>query len=497
MKFLLFLIFLISVFAIFTICPMLPTANAYTSCGVSGIGIASSNPGGNSIMYYPQPQRIGSRLTDIEVYAYPYNASPQDQNTTLRISLCDTNSTTPILHVTYELSISPKNDTKPIFHDIFHSHAVLLTLNFQNPLGQNNVGSPTYDASRDSSLLNSRVALGPNGTINVTSPVLHKVGEYDINVKILGLDKDKIIYNENNAPSFHYYLRIGDRFFTHVSYKDQNYTILIAPYFGKVYDFSFDPNQPKLSWSLSANGTVGTSKIFSNAIVSVHIQKPFTEFSGSPFPLNVSVNGITLPNHGVYFGMPFDDPDSKDYFGILIDTTSALRGSAPRINSSTYESATYSFSLSPIKQTSVKYDEIPSRVLALVSWNPNPLLVNGSATATIKFFTRDGTPLKNTVYDINMHPPTGQGFEGRTALVAKNSTDIQRYNFSQNGIYRMHLYVRGVSNSSFPYSIDNTLDGDADGYVFVVPEFPFTMLILVIGLASMVIFYRIRLTKLG
>src|SRR5437899_8463610 len=161
MKFPLFLILLISVFSALTIYPILPTVNAYTSCGVKGIGIASSNPGGNSIMYYPEPQRIGSRLADIEVYTYPYNAGPQDQNTTLRVSLCDTNRTTPIHHVTYELSISPENDTKPIFHDIFHSHAGLLTLIFQNLSAQSSTGLTTNSHYQHSTLLNSWIASDP------------------------------------------------------------------------------------------------------------------------------------------------------------------------------------------------------------------------------------------------------------------------------------------------------------------------------------------------
>jgi hypothetical protein len=100
--------------------------------------------------------------------------------------------------------------------------------------------------------------------------------------------------------------------------------------------------------------------------------------------------------------------------------------------------------------------------------------------------------MKNVVYDIDMHVPDYQSSDLREALVAKNGTDFQKFNFSQNGIYRMHLYVRGVSNSSLPTHIDDTLVGNADGYVFVVPEFPFAIPMLAIGFASLIVFYRIK-----
>lgn len=331
-------------------------------CGVSGVGVGSDD--GSTPFYYPEPQKIGNRLVDIQVLSYPDNTGSQEQNMALRVNLCDTNDTAQILHISYDISISPENEATPLIHDIFHSHAGPLTLIFQKP-SQDLSQSPKYNTSRDLALQNSLLASGPNGTVDITSPVLFMPGQYDLNVKILGLDKDKITYDESSAPSFHYLFSLHERFFGNVSYDNQNFTFLIIPFTGKVHNFSFDPAVPKLAFTLSANGTSGTPKFFDNAIVAVYIPKHLNQFSGYPTPLNATINGIPVISEAVYANAP-TDPMAKDDFGIFIDSNRAFQGVVPSENA-TYKSDTYSFSLSPVTKTTIKYDAIPSRVQAFVS----------------------------------------------------------------------------------------------------------------------------------
>src|SRR2546428_1243423 len=280
-----------------------------------------------------------------------------------------------------------------------------------------------------------------------------------------------------------------DRFVGHISYENQNFTIRISPFAAKVNNFGFDPTTATFSWSLSTKGiavgnTTGGYGPYSVADLMLSIPKSFPEFSGYYFPLNVTLDGITLPNSAIYIQ---DDFESKSDYGIFIDAGKAFRDMPFGNNTSNYNNTLFSFSLSRVKQTTVHYDELPSRIQALVSWNPNPPVANGSSTINIKFFTSNGTPLKNVVYDINMHDETDGKLEYRIALNATNGTDFQKYNFSHNGIYRMHLYVRGLSNSSFPQSIDYALKGDADGYIFVVPEFPISVVVFLVSTSLLVL----------
>ena len=288
---------------------------------------------------------------------------------------------------------------------------------------------------------------------------------------------------QNNAPIFNSTTDVPDILQSEISHEKENYKIKIFST-EKIHDFNYDPLMMRLTWSVQVprEGILNhTHQIFSH----VEIPKSFYEFARSPF-LNMTINGILVPQPNVDL--------QSSHTTILSDflfSDSFLSNLAENQNSTT---TLLTFSISPVTKSS-SYFGMNHGVWALVSWSPNPPVANSNSTANIKFFTSKGMPLENVVYGVYVYHKPGEYFEGKDPIVAKNGTDSEKLFFPKNNIYSLYLHVRGLSNSSAPHSIDNTLDGDAYGYVVVVPEFPLAIPILLASMISLIVFYRIILTK--
>ena len=451
------------------------TRLAFALCAVSEWGIGG---GGASPIYDPQPQHIGDKDLDVEIRILqnPYEGNYSSTVRSIQFRLCDTNGDNTILHTTYKITVTKEDNHEIVLDKIFHSHSGLLLLKIQN-------SSTTLipEINQDPYLDNALVA-DSNGTISMKGPFLWQPGAYDIKVKILGYDKDRLVY-ENNAPVFKYTTDVPDILWEMISHGKESYKVKIFST-EKIQDFNYDPLTMRLAWSVHVpkeDILESTHQIFSHA----EIPKSFYEFARSPF-LNMTVNDILVLG-------PYVDLQSShiDILSDFLFSDSFLSNLAEHQNSSI---ASLTFSISPVT-TSSSHFVMNNGVWALVSWNPYPPVANVNSTANIKFFNSNGMPLKNVVYDVYVYHKPGEYFEGKDMIIAKNGTDSEKLFFPKNGVYGIYLHVRGLSNSSAARSIDNTLDGDSFGYVVVVPEFPIAIPVLLIGIVSAIVFYRVKLVK--
>lgn len=462
---------------------LLPSANADGDlCAVSGIAIASDR--GAIVSRNPSPESIENRTVDIEIYNSPlYVNSEDDQNMSLHFRLCTIPNDETIPHVTYEITIRQQFGGQPIFHDIFHSHTGLLTLVIQRP-SNNTVQTPIIEATRDPALQNSWIASGPDGTINMISPIMHEIGTYYVSVNILGLNEDKIFVNKNNAPEFDMTLNVASELYGKILYNSQNYNVTIRSSYGKLQDFHFEPTHLKMSWSTFVNGNA--PQIYNNnPFQEIIIPKSFTEFVKERF-LNATVNGITWPSPVV--AQPGTGLAEKNDIEVyIIGKPGPLRD---LIQNDQGSNTTLKFSLLSLDyHTTSKYDTKPGGVKALVSWTPDPPNANSNTTVNVRFFNSTGTPLNgNVVYDIWGETDQGINLLEKDMLTATNGKGTTQLVFPQTGIYRVYLHVRGLFDPLAPNSIDNRLDGEGDGYVVVIPEFPTAFIVLSVSISLLILF---------
>jgi len=449
--------------------------SAFAVCAVSGWGIGG---GTATPVYNPPPQNVLDRQLDVDIrnlqdlFNHDYNGTTRS----MTFRLCDTNGDQTIPNTTYRIIITKGDSHDVIVDNVFYSNPGLLELQIQNS-STTKIASDTKQDSK----LNSAFVADSNGTVSLKSPFLWEPGAYYMTVKILGYGTKGVIY-QNNATTFNYTTDVPDILRSEVLHDNSTYKIKILST-EKMHDFIYDPIEIRFSWSVQVSrGDLlkPTHQIFSH----VEIPKSFYEFARSPF-LNMTINGIPVPD-------PYVDTQSShtDILADFLFSDSFLSRLAEGQNSTMIP---LSFSISPVMKSSSHLD-LNHGVQALISWNPDPPVANSNSTANIKFFA-NRTSLQNVVYDVYMYHKPGEFFEGRDFIVAKDGTDHEELFFPKNGVYSIYLHVRGLSNSSVPHSIDNTLDGDSYGYVVVVPEFPFAVPILLISFTSLIVFYRMKFRK--
>src|SRR5207245_9517237 len=178
------------------------TRLAFALCAVSEWEIGG---GGASPIYDPQPQHIGDKDLDVEIRILQnlYYGNYSNTVRSIQFRLCDTNGDNTILHTTYKITVTKEDNHEIVLDKIFHSNSGLLLLKIQN-------SSTTLipEINQDPYLDNALVA-DSNETVSMKGPFLWQPGADDIKIKILGYDKDRLVY-ENNAPVFKYTTDVPD-----------------------------------------------------------------------------------------------------------------------------------------------------------------------------------------------------------------------------------------------------------------------------------------------
>ena len=230
------------------------------------------------------PASIGDRQASLYTkISPPVLTSETKQNAFLQLRLFDSKTGNNISNVNYFLTI--KKGDKVLLRELFYSKEGPLRLKFQPNQGPVKIFG------------NTEPFLGgwtnDTGDITISGPVLSRGGLYHFAIDIFGIDNVRNIFQPERAPRFDSYLSIGDVHATNLTYGNQHYNSTLISYYDKAQNFSFEPENLKLTWDMPFDWNVSrirANNIFVHEEISLPKPSPFANQSYSG-----EVNGMQLP----------------------------------------------------------------------------------------------------------------------------------------------------------------------------------------------------------
>jgi hypothetical protein len=426
------------------------------------------------------PATVGNRIATLFVQVSPpLVIANSSQDTYIYFKLYDSRTNETIKFTTYHISISKgaEKDAPIIVQDFFQSETGPLMLRV-NPTA----GAVTIYGQNTVSSLEAWQA-DPGGVVKIKGPILLEGGLYHIHIEIFGIDFPQNIFIPSQAPNFDAYLSVGDVKEANLSYLGKQYNSTLISYYDKTNGFGFDPSTKTISWSMPFDWNASRIRAAPNFLVhqEVRIPKNMSGIGNTNFYAG-SINGQPLPPERILVDTyTYSDVVAVHY---LIDKFLVL-GLAKSVGNATQ----MHFTLTPgaaILQNSTSGIWQAERTTVLPQWQTNQFAAGKQTTVKHQFIDRFGTGETingNVHYDLNIRDLNGTIILTKPGLVAKNGMDNQTLTFPTNSTFVAETKITSIDKPNLP--IDTRVD-TARGIV-VVPEFPATTIIAMVGIGAAVI----------
>jgi hypothetical protein len=363
----------------------------------------------------------------------------------LELRLFDAKTGETIKHTSFFVTVD--KDGKLLMRDLFHTHSGNLTIKIQSEdLDVNDVivyGDEEPFQGGWTSI---------NDKITVKAPILLDAGLYHFEIEIFGIDHDKNIFIQSDAPRFDSWLSVGDIFDQAVSTGGKSYDLTVTSYYDKINNFNYDETKKSVSFSMPFNWD--TSRLEKQNIFvheEIHFPTSFKEFSQAG-TYKASVNGFPVTGR-----MLIADPYSMDdtlILHFLLSKENIL--DIAKINKP--GTKTMEFSLSPDNKLmteknsfDIKFD---SGAFARVQYD-SKLISGEKIPFEITFFDKNSKLLKwvtygyriedssvTTIYESKNTNPNTPG------ILLTEGIDKPEFNFKSVGKYKMTLAI-------FSHGLDN------------------------------------------
>jgi len=432
--------------------------------------------------------KIGNRNASLFVRIDPpillaSTNEPNSQDVTLLFRLFDANNNQTINYTTYLITVTKgiEQNQKPLLTDLFQAPNGLLAVKIHPANG------PVQVYGNQEPILNAWVA-DPGGKISVQGPIFLEGGLYHFHIEIFGIDNARNIFVPSDAPTFDTYLHVGDFSSHNLQYNGVSYNSTLISYFDKVSNFSFDPAQKKISWSMPFdwNATILKS---SNAFLHQELRIPKSLHGlGDAKYFNATANGFLLQDRMLGIDQYSYENDLTLHYLLNKDDLASMSQDVPA------GTDTIDFTLTPVANATLRTTgEVTTQTGGIsirIKWNPDqPIQANGTVLALDFSDSAYGGSLKaNVKYDLSILDENNTEVFSRTNLIAIGGTDHQSVTFPANGIYHVQVSVEELDR---PGQVpDWTRNGTARGIV-VVPEFgSLAALIMAITFASVIVITR-------
>jgi hypothetical protein len=433
------------------------------------------------------PASIGNRDASLFVRVNPpVLVTGSDQNAYLQLRLFDAKTNQTIQWTTYYITITKgaATDAGPILTGLFTSQDGLLTLHVtpnQNPIQIYGNYDDVYGYQAD-----------PGGNVKVTGPLFLDGGLYHFHIKILGIDTAKGLLNDTLGPAFDSYLSVGDVSTKNISEAGQTYNSTLISYYDKASSFDLNPGTKTFSWQMPFDWNATRIKNAPSFLVHEEVRIPRDlKGIGDTNSFNASVNGHQLQPYQLFV-------DPLSYPNVVAVHYLLGKGTILQLANETLNNQKQmQFSLSP---AAAVVENVTSgvwraeRTTILVNWSTNPFVAGKDTTVNLQFIDSQGTGQKidgNIHYDLNVLDANGNVVVSRPGLLAKNGQDSQTVNFPTNAKYMVEAKITSIDYTSQPA---DTRPDTARGIV-VVPEFPATTIIAMVGIGAAVILGQRWLTR--
>ncbi|MEX2192864.1 MAG: peptidase [Nitrosarchaeum sp.] len=363
----------------------------------------------------------------------------------LELRLFDAKTDETIQHTSFFVTVD--KDGKLLMRNLFHTHSGTLIIKIQSEdLDVNDVivyGDEEPFQGGWTSV---------NDKITVKAPILLDAGLYHFEIEIFGIDNDRNIFTQSDAPRFDSWLSVGDIFNQVVYTEDKSYDLSVTSYYDKINNFNYDETKKLISFSMPFNwdpSRLEKQTIFVHE--EIHFPTSFKEFSQAG-TYKASVNGFPVTGR-----MLIADPYSMDdtlILHFLLSKENIL--DMAKINKP--GTKTMEFSLSPDSGSmteknsfDIKFD---SGAFARVQYD-SKLISGEKIPFEITFFDKDSKLLKWITYGYRIEDSSGTIiYESKNTepnspgILVTEGIDKPEFNFKSVGKYKMTLAI-------FSHGLDN------------------------------------------
>jgi len=363
----------------------------------------------------------------------------------LELRLFDAKTGDTIQHTSFFVTVD--KDGKLLMRDLFHTHSGDLKIKIQSE--DMNVNDVIVYGDEEPF---QGGWTATNDQITVKAPILLDAGLYHFNIEIFGIDNDRNIFIQSDAPKFDSWLSVGDIFNQVVSTGGKSYDLTVTSYYDKINNFNYDETKKSVSFSMPFNWD--TSRLAKQNIFvheEIHFPTSFKEFSQAG-TYKATVNGFPVTGR-----MLIADPYSMDNTLILhfLLSKESIFDIAKTIKPGI---KTMEFSLSPDTSLmteknsfDVKFD---SGAFARVQYD-SKLISGEKIPFEITFFDKNSKLLKWVTYGYRIEDSSGAKIyeskntdPNRPGILLTEGIDKPEFNFKSVGKYKMTLAI-------FSHGLDN------------------------------------------
>ena len=183
------------------------------------------------------------------------------------------------------------------------------------------------------------------------------------------------------------YLSVGDIYNDTVQYGDQRYNTTIVSYYDKIRDFSFDPENKQVVWSMPFNYDLRRIENESDIFIHEEVRLPWhladilsnTTFTGTADGTRLSASSLVIDPYA---------SDSELFIHFLINKQQLVQ--LVKESDQLDKLGTMKFTLSATKlddaQTSTKIFSDIGNLMVLLDWDPNQLAANVPVKLHLAFY---------------------------------------------------------------------------------------------------------------
>ena len=438
---------------------------------------------------------VGNRTMAMFIKINPSVLTAENlQDRYMDLRFFDSKTNNAIKNVSFWLNVT-KGD-QPLMYDLFYTDSGNFTIKFQ-PGGT--VGQWTVAGDHEGAL-GGWTSVG--NIVNVQAPILSEGGLYHFNMNLYAFDYPNALTPTNTTVQFDSYLSVGSVYNQTINYDSNSYNTTLISYYDKINNFNFDPSKLQASWSMPFDWNPAKYQdrpIFVHE--EVHIPKSFKAFSNSPvYVASVNENPITGRR---LIADPYTLGDTMVVHLLLnkVDIQKMAATMSPNTNVMNFTLAPASANLTTSSSMLTDFGGWGVKL----DWSPTQLVANAKNDLRLNFFDafNEQQVTGDVNYDLKILDSDGNTILNQKDLMAKKGSNTQSINLPSNGIYRIEVNITSIVNDGIPDTsriglargdlvIPSDVIPDTSLQVTKVPEFPLVMPILVIGITSLVLFYRLK-----
>ena len=363
------------------------------------------------------PVKIGNKDASLSISISPSIYDPKEAEKYISLRLFDANTDAIIEHVTFEFEL--QKDGKQIFKEIFHDELGDLSIKVISKDSENIIIDGGIEPILGGWMKNE-------SSIVMRGPVFISGGLYDYKVKILSIDSDSNVLDDEielqGAVSL-----AETKSFQVIDSQNNEQTIQVISYFDKLDSFDFDSNKATFSMPFDWNQDLEQLSVVHNEL---RVPNTFGDFLFTTY--RAVVNDISLPDDAVNI----DDYSFEDRTIHVVLNQELLK--QIRTDASKHSENVMTFELKPSDKVKfpLEFTTPDLRYKVFLSWEPEVIKSGDEITFLLSLEEIFSDKTKKLVeYDLSIVQNNSEIFSKHlVGNVNSETPNPHKIKFSQNQI---------------------------------------------------------------